>query len=492
MMHPLIILVFASVYLREMVGPPVLYDPLGPGGAAGITLGGLVAVWLVAHLWIRLAARRLDRTGRIVQARRADTVLLISRVVAGLFHAVAVLVLGWLDSVRSVLGDVPVADKLVAVAPALTVFVLGWWSMYPVERRLREAVLLREIEQGRTVYPSPSLGRYIIGGVRHQMGVVVVPLVLIMGWTELVETGAGRVLGGGAGTHGNAAGPLSQTGTLLLVGAQLLGVVAVFGLMPQVLRFMWDTVPLGPGELRDQLVDLCRSQGVRVRRFLVWRTHGAMVNGAVIGLFAPLRYILLTDALLDSLPRPQVEAVTAHEVGHLRRHHMVWLGLTLMTSVAAGAIGAGFAVQWWLGPAAMDGWIGVGVTGASLLAGLVVFGYVSRRFEWQADAFAAQHLSGVRHTRGAPRGAEPVLITAESVGAMSDALATVADLNCVPREKFSWRHGSIATRQRRLAALVGVRADRLPIDRQAGRLKMAALVLLLAVGALAASGVAGL
>ncbi|QKK09010.1 MAG: hypothetical protein HND58_13120 [Planctomycetota bacterium] len=93
------------------------------------------------------------------------------------------------------------------------------------------------------------------------------------------------------------------------VGLQLLGVVALLAFLPLALRLLWDTVPLGPGGLRDGLVAMCGRYRVRVRNILVWRTHGAMINGAVVGLLPRLRYIVLTDALLETLSGAQVEAV---------------------------------------------------------------------------------------------------------------------------------------------------------------------------------------
>jgi hypothetical protein len=56
-------------------------------------------------------------------------------------------------------------------------------------------------------------------------------------------------------------------------------------------------------------------------------------------------------------------------------------------------------------------------------------------------------------------------VTAESVAAMNAALAAVADLNGVPINRFTWRHGTIAERQRHLESLVGLPLQSLAIDR---------------------------
>lgn len=129
----------------------------------------------------------------------------------------------------------------------------------------------------------------------------------------------------------------------------------------------------------------------------------------------------------------------------------------------------------------------------SLTLGLLGFGFVSRRFEWQADAFAVKQLTVLKPDDAAEGGGSgddritgslfememagqrvgAPLVTREAVAAMTEALDSVAVLNHLPREQMSFRHGSIAHRQRRLQKLVGVPLDSLKIDRSVRRLKWA-------------------
>jgi hypothetical protein len=84
------------------------------------------------------------------------------------------------------------------------------------------------------------------------------------------------------------------------------------------------------------------------------------------------------------------------------------------------------------------------------------------------------------------------VVTAEAAAAMSGALARVAALNHVPQERFSFRHGSIATRRRRLVGLVGQPVDGLPIDRRANVSKLLSVLgLVLAIGGLVVLGRGG-
>ncbi|MFG0285754.1 MAG: M48 family metalloprotease, partial [Phycisphaerales bacterium JB039] len=291
---------------------------------------------------------------------------------------------------------------------------------------------------------------------------ILVPLTALLIWHDTIvwtEMQAGGWLVDRLGLRGAG---------VALTGAEIAGAAALFLLLPALMRRVWETVPLGPGKLRDDLLDMCARNRVRIREILVWRTDGMMANAAVMGLARPLRYILITDGLLERLPREQVDAVMAHEIAHIRRCHLPWL--------AVAVIGALLAIALALRPLdpalARLGGAGEAIEGALLLLGAgLVFGLVSRRFEWQADAFAAADRS-IAET--APDG--PATVTPAAVHAMSGALLAVAVLNHVAPARFSFRHGSIRSRRRRLGRLVGRRVDRLGIDRQVRIIKMLSML----------------
>lgn len=442
-----------------------------PWWAWVVALGPMAVVALTTHGVLRIAARELDRTGSPRAIVTADRMLGVSRWSAVVLHAVNVLVLGWLDAVRSVTGDLILVDELVCVTPPLAVFVAGWWSFAPIERRFREALLFRTIESGAAVHPVPSRREYVVMQVRHQLLLALVPIALMIAWGDTAERVLGRLdpaVFGGAGGR-----------SLVLAGVQVAGVAALFAFLPAVIRVVWDTRRLGEGPLRERLTGMCADAGVRVRELLVWRTHGTMINGAVLGLWGRLRYILLTDALLDGLPRRQVEAVMAHEIAHARHAHIPWLAGALLVSVGLTAAVLELAAGWVFARLHASGDAGslgalqtgveLGLTVGAFAIGLAVFGAVSRRFEWQADAFAAKALSDEGPV-------PPPGVTGEAVEAMAGALESVAVLNHLSPDRRSWRHGSIRVRQRRLLSVVGVPLDRLPIDRTARWIKRATAV----------------
>lgn len=456
MVQVLLIATFVVLFLRdqlELKGP--LLRGATPGLACAVELGGLGALALLTHVVVWAQGRRLDRSGSARAVRAADAAVTVSRVLASGVHAFAVLCLGWLDAVRGVFGDLVLLDELAAAAPVLLVLCAGWWSLYPIDRRLREAALIRGLDEGLLIHPMPGRAAYVVGALRHQSALIVVPILLISAWTETVNLGFDTFDPAGAGK-------VSRVPWWLPISLYFAGTAVVLTLMPLVLRRVWHTSALGPGALRDRLMEMCRRHRVRVREVLVWGTHGTMINGAVMGFVGWVRYILLTDVLLECLPQVQVEAVMAHELGHVRRRHMIWLGIAAISAISLAQAGLSLAARRVWGEAFLrsEMWQAALSLGA-LVVGLMVFGFVSRRFEWQADAFAAGHLSGAGAKEG--RGAT---VTPEAVEAMSGALGTVARLNRIPPGRFTWRHGSISTRMRKLGALAGRRADDLPIDRE--------------------------
>ena len=112
----------------------------------------------------------------------------------------------------------------------------------------------------------------------------------------------------------------------LLYLIPLLGVTVFF---PQLLSRIWKTSPLPPGTLRSRLLQLSQQAGVRARDFRIWQTRGQLLNAAVTGLIPIWRYVFLTDTLLATLREDEVECVVAHELGHIRRHHL-WLRILLL------------------------------------------------------------------------------------------------------------------------------------------------------------------
>lgn len=490
MTHLLIIAILVMGSVRDIAPAPLLGAGWAidhPGGALALSIGPFLALGFLQWSVGWRCLRRLDRTGEARWVARHERVSGLVRMALAPAQASAILVVGLLDLVRAEIGNPVLVDELLVALPPVAVLLVTWATAEPLERRMREALLIRRLDEGLDVPPMPRPWTWWVGVVRMQLLFAAAPILLILGWSEAVGKVRDALWAAGAGRP--APGWAARAPEWLLdidlltygAGAlQIGGVVVMLAFLPIALRVLWDTVPLEAGAMRDRLDRVCRMHRVRVRSILVWRTHGSMLNGAVIGFLPRIRYIILTDSLLATLPADQVEAVTAHEIAHVRHRHIPWLAASLLGSATLLASGASVLARATGVGEVTSGWLPVGVLGGAFLGAMLSFGWVSRRFERQADAFAAAHMAAVEQDDS---GVSVPVLTDAAAGVMSRALRAVSLVNGHPMDRFTWRHGSITGRRRALAAAVGTPLDRLPANRVAGRVKLViACVLAGAVG----------
>jgi Zn-dependent protease with chaperone function len=182
----------------------------------------------------------------------------------------------------------------------------------------------------------------------------------------------------------------------LLVQMGMMLLIVLF--LPATIHFILPSTRLPDGPLRARLVNFARARKLGVREIYVWNTRSRHIATAfVIGLVGRLRYVFITDALMRELSDEEMEAVFAHELGHAHHNHLWWLlgGLFTISIVMLG-------VSTLLGqlPALLSesakasdimGSPEIVIFALTLAYGYFMFGYVSRRFERQADFFAVAH-----------------------------------------------------------------------------------------------------
>lgn len=160
--------------------------------------------------------------------------------------------------------------------------------------------------------------------------------------------------------------------------------------------------PLPDGSLRDALLALAKRTHFRARSIqLMDGSKRSRHSNAFFTGFGRFRKIVLFDTLAEQLSQSELEAVVAHEIGHYRKGH-----IPRMLLLSAGGLLAGFYILALLSrQAAFYHAFGFGTGNIApafllfgLLAGTVGFwigplaNRWSRRYEYQADAFAAQAL----------------------------------------------------------------------------------------------------
>ncbi len=162
--------------------------------------------------------------------------------------------------------------------------------------------------------------------------------------------------------------------------------------------------PLADGEMKTRIEALLARCGFASSGLFVMDGSKRSAHGnAYFTGFGKAKRIVFFDTLLDKLAPGEVEAVLAHELGHFKRRH-VWKRIGVMATVS-------LAFLWLLGQLIDQPWFYAGLnagTGGTAMA-LILFSLVlpvftfpfapllswlSRRHEFEADAYAARQADG--------------------------------------------------------------------------------------------------
>ena len=216
--------------------------------------------------------------------------------------------------------------------------------------------------------------------------------------------------------------------------------IAVVG--PALIQKFWRCKPLEDGYYRKRIEHLCQRAGLAYADILYWPIFGGkMITAGVMGLIKKFRYILVTNALLQILEPEEVDAVIAHEIGHIKNKHLLFylaffVGYMLLSYVAVDAIVLGIISAepvYWLSSKAgisqtafISGVYSVVIILVFLIYFRFIFGFFMRNFERQADAYVYTLFDS----------AKPLISTLEKIAETSGQSA----------DKPNWHHYSISQR----------------------------------------------
>jgi STE24 endopeptidase len=195
----------------------------------------------------------------------------------------------------------------------------------------------------------------------------------------------------------------------LLAFQMLMLVLAPVLIMPLFNKF----TPLPEGGLRDRLLALAgRTQFHAQSIQLMDGSKRSRHSNAFFTGFGRFRKIVLFDTLVQQLTGPELEAVLAHEIGHYKKKHIPkMLAFSAISSLAGFYLISLLARQDWFYRAFNfePGNVTPALLLFGLLAGTVTFWFSplihswSRRYEYQADAFAARVMTEAQSLIGALR-----------------------------------------------------------------------------------------
>jgi Zn-dependent protease with chaperone function len=219
--------------------------------------------------------------------------------------------------------------------------------------------------------------------------------------------------------------------SFLLAGVLLF---ALFLASPYFIRLLFKRVPLeqfpGGSALLEPIDKLSKRAGISLGATFVWLTGERKVaNAAVSGIVGKQRTVFLTDHIMNSLSAPELLAVVAHEIGHARFKHLLFnFLLAIMTGVFV--LWTFVFISPWVETGEQTGMAVIMLQGIYIL---VIFGFFARRFERQADLYAAYAV-----------GSPPLV---------GNALLKLARLNGVSVKRTTVTHPSIFKRVQLLARL---------------------------------------
>ena len=230
----------------------------------------------------------------------------------------------------------------------------------------------------------------------------------------------------------------SSWGDLLFYAVFLIFIVSFF---PPLVRSLWGCKKLPEGFLKTKLDAFCQTQNFKADFYLWPLFEGRVLTAAVMGIVPGLRYILLTPALIETMTLTELEAILAHEIGHVKKRHLLlYVFLIGSFSILVGLLAEplihlmlsfGFLTSLMIQTNIKAETI-VTVAGAvPLLAAMVlyfryIFGYFIRNFERQADLFSLQAVG--------------------SGEALVSAFEKIAVLGGNIREEPNWHHFGIGER----------------------------------------------
>jgi STE24 endopeptidase len=195
--------------------------------------------------------------------------------------------------------------------------------------------------------------------------------------------------------------------------------------------------PLKDGSLREKISEYAQSVGFSLKNiFVIDGSKRSTKANAYFSGFGSEKRITLYDTLVNDLNEEEIVAVLAHEVGHYKRHHILF---NLVTSILITGIML-YVLSIFISNPLLSNALGVEIS--SFHVGLIAFGmlyspiseliglvmnYISRKFEYQADNYAKTTYK-----------AEPLITSLKKLSKNSLS-------NLTPHPSYVWMHYSHPT-----------------------------------------------
>ncbi len=235
---------------------------------------------------------------------------------------------------------------------------------------------------------------------------------------------------------------------------------------PVLIIRLWGCTPMPDGPTRRRIEAFCARHRIAYADIMLWPLfEGQAITAGVMGITGRFRYLLITPGLLAAMTPEEVEAVLAHEIGHVKRRH---LQLYLLLFLGFGTVAqlSSYPVLYALSNSDLfyrmvhltNRKPSSALTLASTLPMVVVMvvyfryimGFFMRNFERQADLFALEAVGDSR----------PLVRVFEKIAYLTGS----------GRDDPSWHHFGLGER---ISCLVACHHDRQRIRRHDRKVRAA-------------------
>ncbi|MEK7395424.1 MAG: M48 family metalloprotease [Candidatus Poribacteria bacterium] len=164
---------------------------------------------------------------------------------------------------------------------------------------------------------------------------------------------------------------------------------------PYFIRHIWSAQPLEKGEIRDRIISLASRENIRFGDILVWNMGGrSIANAGMAGLLPKSRAIFVTDFLLSNYTLDEIETVIAHEFGHIKLGHIPAYVIFSFSYLSISGVLYGLFLPVLNRISSNDTFTallgGIFTVVLFLIYFVIIFRFISRRFERQADIYAVK------------------------------------------------------------------------------------------------------
>ena len=264
----------------------------------------------------------------------------------------------------------------------------------------------------------------------------------------------------------NSASAFSYMADLWIMAIAPLFFICLYLVSPHLFNWAWRAYPLPNADLEDAIREIANRSSTPIAGVKVWDTFKEpLANAAVAGLAGRYRFVYITQYLLEILPKSDIVAILAHELGHFRLGHVLtYLLFTLDLVFISVAIKLLLFLNFPDFSETYSYYSSIVDPVFFLLIFLLIFTALTRYSERQADRFAASMVGSEK---------------------FASALENLQDHIGIPPRKLPWwleTHPDFAERIRDSRSWAG-EADTL--IRSAGRIRT--MMLLIALVSIAAA-----